>query len=89
VQVLVLLDYSVSVSSSEYAKHYFDLRYYGVKADAMDGISCVPLTVHGAHKLDAMNFRNVCASPVLGLAIPVKRMGLGHKLVLLSSPSGK
>lgn len=53
--VLELLFYNVSVSSAEYAQHYFDLRMYAHKADIEDGIMLSPLDVRKARQLEAMN----------------------------------
>eukprot|EP01134_Creolimax_fragrantissima_P004153 CFRG4153T1 len=53
-EVLVRLFYNVSVSSAEYAQHYFDLRTYCLRADHTEGMVFSPLRVRKAKELNVM-----------------------------------
>ncbi|KNC78856.1 hypothetical protein SARC_08730 [Sphaeroforma arctica JP610] len=53
-EVLERLFYNVSVSSAEYAQHYFDLRIYCLRADHVEGVVFSPLRVRKAKELDVM-----------------------------------
>eukprot|EP00123_Amoebidium_parasiticum_P021524 comp6878_c1_seq1/m.2627 comp6878_c1_seq1/g.2627 ORF comp6878_c1_seq1/g.2627 comp6878_c1_seq1/m.2627 type:complete len:445 (-) comp6878_c1_seq1:218-1552(-) len=78
-KVLELLAYNVSVSLSEYAQHYFDLRVYGHKADVEEGIQLGRLTVRRAKKLEAVNA--VQTEPP-----PIKRVQSQENFILPAPP---
>eukprot|EP00123_Amoebidium_parasiticum_P005541 comp16712_c0_seq1/m.14984 comp16712_c0_seq1/g.14984 ORF comp16712_c0_seq1/g.14984 comp16712_c0_seq1/m.14984 type:complete len:543 (-) comp16712_c0_seq1:249-1877(-) len=54
-KMLDLLNYNVSVTSGEYAQHYFDLRQCGYRAVREEGYTVSPLDVRKAVKLEAIS----------------------------------